>query len=264
MGAQAAPLKGVAVVSHHKNMTYLWAWLGVREVGTLEPKPGIEPSAGHLSALSAQLVRQPAKMVVRSAYQDGRASQWLCRSRAGPAVALPFTVGGNDKATDLFGLFDSTVALLLAVRASDLRRDRPRHLAPAFLAGLLVLSTHVPLGAQVLRKGIVFIDLAIAQIAALGVIVAGAVRGRSRRLAGAARRRRAALPAPCCSTGPSASGRRCRRRRSGSCSCSRRPPASCCWRRTRMAASTCATCWPGRSSGSATPQLGRAGGRDGR
>jgi len=44
---------------------------------------------------------------------------------------------------------------------------------PAFLAGMLVLVTHVPLGAQVLRRGIVFIDLAIAQIAALGVIVAG-------------------------------------------------------------------------------------------
>lgn len=45
--------------------------------------------------------------------------------------------------------------------------------APAFLAGILVLITHVPLGAQVLKRGIVFIDLAIAQIAALGVIVAG-------------------------------------------------------------------------------------------
>jgi zinc/manganese transport system permease protein len=44
--------------------------------------------------------------------------------------------------------------------------------APAFLAGLLVLATHVPLGAQVLKRGIVFIDLAIAQIAALGVILA--------------------------------------------------------------------------------------------
>ena len=46
-------------------------------------------------------------------------------------------------------------------------------LLPAFTAGVLVLATHVPLGAQVLRKGIVFIDLAIAQIAGLGVIVAG-------------------------------------------------------------------------------------------
>lgn len=46
---------------------------------------------------------------------------------------------------------------------------------PAFVAGLLVLATHIPLGAQVLGRGIVFIDLAIAQIAALGVIVAGAL-----------------------------------------------------------------------------------------
>lgn len=43
---------------------------------------------------------------------------------------------------------------------------------PAFLAGLLVLSTHVPLGQQVLSRGIVFIDLAIAQVAGLGVTVA--------------------------------------------------------------------------------------------
>jgi zinc/manganese transport system permease protein len=45
-------------------------------------------------------------------------------------------------------------------------------LLPAFLAGLLVLATHVPLGMQVLARGIVFIDLAIAQIAALGVMSA--------------------------------------------------------------------------------------------
>ncbi|MEO5573537.1 MAG: metal ABC transporter permease [Gammaproteobacteria bacterium] len=46
----------------------------------------------------------------------------------------------------------------------------PSILAPAMLAGLLVLATHVPLGAHVLKRGIVFIDLAIAQIAGLGVI----------------------------------------------------------------------------------------------
>lgn len=43
-------------------------------------------------------------------------------------------------------------------------------LGPAFAAGLLVLATHVPLGGQVLDRGIVFIDLAIAQIAGLGVV----------------------------------------------------------------------------------------------
>jgi zinc/manganese transport system permease protein len=45
-------------------------------------------------------------------------------------------------------------------------------LGPALLAGLLVTATHVPLGMQVLKRGIVFIDLAVAQIAGLGVIVA--------------------------------------------------------------------------------------------
>jgi len=43
---------------------------------------------------------------------------------------------------------------------------------PALVAGLLVTATHVPLGIQVLKRGIVFIDLAVAQIAGLGVIVA--------------------------------------------------------------------------------------------
>ena len=45
-------------------------------------------------------------------------------------------------------------------------------LLPAFIAGLLVTATHVPLGIQVLNRGIVFIDIAIAQIAGVGVIAA--------------------------------------------------------------------------------------------
>lgn len=109
----AAPLKGLNVVSHHKNMGYLWQWLGVREVATLEPKPGLEPSAGHLAALKAQLAKQPARLVVRAAYQDARASTWLADQARIPAVALPFTVGGNEQAKDLIGLFDSTLNLLL-------------------------------------------------------------------------------------------------------------------------------------------------------
>ncbi|MFN2310139.1 MAG: metal ABC transporter permease, partial [Gammaproteobacteria bacterium] len=56
---------------------------------------------------------------------------------------------------------------------NDLILD-PGLLLPAWLAGLLVLSSHVPLGQQVLARGIIFMDLAIAQIAALGVVVAHA------------------------------------------------------------------------------------------
>lgn len=44
---------------------------------------------------------------------------------------------------------------------------------PAFIAGLLVLATHIPFGMRVLQRGVIFADLAVAQIAGLGVIVAG-------------------------------------------------------------------------------------------
>ena len=115
---QAQPLRGMPVVAHHKNMTYLWSWLGIREVATLQPKPGVEPSGGYLSTLNAQLAQQPAKAVVRAAYEDPRASQWLSEHARIPAVVLPFTVGGNDKATDLFGLFDSSIELLLGAGAA--------------------------------------------------------------------------------------------------------------------------------------------------
>ena len=110
---QIAPLKGVTVVEHHKNMEYLLNWSGLKVVGTLEPKPGVEPSAAYLSTLLAQLQKQPAKMVLRAAYQDGRASQWMAEHARIPAVELPFTVGGNERARDLFGLFDDTVQRLL-------------------------------------------------------------------------------------------------------------------------------------------------------
>ena len=110
---QAGPLRGVAVVEHHKNMEYLLHWLGMREVGTLEPKPGVEPGAAHLSKLLQQQKQRPAKMVIRAVYQDARASRWLSERAGIPAVALPFTVGGHDHAKDLFGLFDTTVQLLL-------------------------------------------------------------------------------------------------------------------------------------------------------
>lgn len=48
-------------------------------------------------------------------------------------------------------------------------------IGPALIAGLLVVSTHVPLGQVVLKRGIIFIDLAVAQVAALGVIAAGSM-----------------------------------------------------------------------------------------
>jgi zinc/manganese transport system substrate-binding protein len=113
---EGAPLKGLPIVVHHKNMSYLVRWLGMREVGTLEPKPGLPPTATHMSELLASLARDPAKAVVRAAYNEPRAAEWLSERAKIPAVTLPFTVGGSERAKDLFDLFDDTLSRLLAVQ----------------------------------------------------------------------------------------------------------------------------------------------------
>jgi zinc/manganese transport system substrate-binding protein len=110
---QATPLKDVRIVVQHKGFPYLENWLGLREVAALEPKPGVEPTSSHLTAVLEKLQRQPARIVLRAAYSDGRASEWLAERAKIPAVAVPFTVGGSDKAKDLFSLFDDTVQQLL-------------------------------------------------------------------------------------------------------------------------------------------------------
>jgi len=110
---QAAPLRDAPIVVQHKAFTYLIAWLRLREIAALEPKPGVEPTVAHLSEVLALLQRQPAKMVLRAAYQGDRASQWIAERAKINAVVLPFTVGGDDAAKDLYGLYDDTIARLL-------------------------------------------------------------------------------------------------------------------------------------------------------
>jgi len=110
---EAAPLRGVPVLVHHASFAYLSHWLGLKEVGTLEPKPGVEPSSGHLSGLLARQQATPARMVLRTAYNQDGPSLWMSGKAGIPAVLLPYTVGGTPEAKDLFGLFDDSVQRLL-------------------------------------------------------------------------------------------------------------------------------------------------------
>jgi zinc/manganese transport system substrate-binding protein len=111
---QAAPLRGLPIVVQHKAFPYLQDWLGLKEVATLEPKPGVEPSVAYLGKLLAQVAANPPKLVMRAAYQSPQAAEWFGREAKVPVAVVPFTVGGSDKAKDLFGLFDDTVERLLA------------------------------------------------------------------------------------------------------------------------------------------------------
>lgn len=111
--ASAAPLRGMHVVTQHKAFPYLYDWLGVVEVATLEPKPGVEPAVSYLAQVMADVATQKPRMVIRAAWNSPQPAEWFSEHAHIPAVVLPFTVGGSDQAKDLFSFFDDTLAQLL-------------------------------------------------------------------------------------------------------------------------------------------------------
>ena len=111
---RAAPLRGVPIAVQHHSWPYLEGWLGMTEVATLEPHPGVPPSSGYLAQVLQKLGATPARFVIRAAYEDGRPSDFIAQRAKVPAVVLPFTVGGTPPATNLFTLYDDTITRLLA------------------------------------------------------------------------------------------------------------------------------------------------------
>jgi zinc/manganese transport system substrate-binding protein len=115
--AQAAVLKGVPVVVIHRDQRYLSLWLGLDELAAIEPRPGVPPSAGYLAGLVSRLGASPPRMILRNAYNDPKAAEWLSARINAPVVTLPFSVEGTPAAADLFGLFDDTLNRLNAAVA---------------------------------------------------------------------------------------------------------------------------------------------------
>lgn len=112
--AKAAPLKGKKIVVHHISWVYLNKWLGLQQIGALEPKPGVPPTSGHLSSLISTTKSAGTYAIVSAAYQDQKPARWLSERTGVPVVVLPYTVGGDAQSKDLFSFFDSTIDKLLA------------------------------------------------------------------------------------------------------------------------------------------------------
>jgi zinc/manganese transport system substrate-binding protein len=110
---KGAPLRGKRAITHHKSWVYLERWLGIEEVGNLEAVPGLPPTATHLSKLTKAFADGGADVIVRSPYQDGKASEWLAERTGITAVVLPLSIGGTNGATDLFSLYDEIIDRLL-------------------------------------------------------------------------------------------------------------------------------------------------------
>jgi len=109
---RSAALEGMRLASHHRSFSYLADWLDLDIVATLESKPGIPPSGAQLAALLEQLTPNPPAGVIRTPYENEKPSRWLSDRLDIPEIKLPFTIGGTDKAVDLFTLYDESLRML--------------------------------------------------------------------------------------------------------------------------------------------------------
>ncbi len=104
MGSRTVALKGQKVVTYHKSWSYVARWLGLEEVGYIEPKPGIPPTANHTAQLIQLMKQQGVKLiVVESFYSSGLASV-IGRQTGARVVSLPSDVGAT---SDIRRYFES-------------------------------------------------------------------------------------------------------------------------------------------------------------
>ena len=103
-------LRGVKVIEYHKNYDYLLQRYGMVLVGTLEPLPGIPPTAKHIESLISQA--QGVKFILQDVYHEKRTAQFVAQRLNAKVVILPHDVGAVPEAKDLFSLFDEILRRL--------------------------------------------------------------------------------------------------------------------------------------------------------
>ena len=106
-------LRDKRIVVSHNSWVYLESWLGLTQVATLEPKPGIPASSAHLSKVLTKLKQNPADMLLYASYQSDKSARWLTQKTATPAVALPLSPSKNET---LIQWFDRLLDQLLSVK----------------------------------------------------------------------------------------------------------------------------------------------------
>lgn len=110
---QMAPLRGTKVVTYHKSYSYLAERFGLRVVNTIEPKPGIPPSAAHVRDLVVQMKAEGVKLILLEPNRERKTPTFLAQETGAKVVLVLSMVGGSKEAGDYLALFDHIVKTLL-------------------------------------------------------------------------------------------------------------------------------------------------------
>jgi zinc/manganese transport system substrate-binding protein len=111
--AALAPFRGTKVVTYHKSFDYFLDRFGFELVSTLEPKPGLEPSAGHIRSLITRVKASGVKLVLAETFRAKRTPEHVARETGARVLFLPGSVGAVPQAGDYFSLLDHYVSQIV-------------------------------------------------------------------------------------------------------------------------------------------------------
>jgi zinc/manganese transport system substrate-binding protein len=109
----AAPLKGVKLVSYHPDMLYFAERFGMEAVGTIEIRPGIDPTPSHIAELEEQMKRDKVQIVVRELHYPAGLAETIANQTGAKLVELPAMAGGLADTRDYISFIDHNVRTML-------------------------------------------------------------------------------------------------------------------------------------------------------
>ena len=110
--AEMAPFKGNLITTFHRSWVYFVTRFGLKEFGTIEPKPGIQPSQGHVNELIREMKADKVRAMLVEEFRSHRFPDLIQQQTGAKAVYVPIAVGADPEATDYIKLFDVIVGRL--------------------------------------------------------------------------------------------------------------------------------------------------------
>jgi zinc/manganese transport system substrate-binding protein len=110
--AAAAPLRGTKIVTYHKSWSYVARWLGLQEIGYVEPKPGIPPTANHTAQLVDLMKKSGVRLVIVESFYPSTMARFVADNGKARLVSAPSNVGAAPAIKTYFDLVDAVLAAL--------------------------------------------------------------------------------------------------------------------------------------------------------
>jgi zinc/manganese transport system substrate-binding protein len=110
---QAAPLKGKRLVSYHPDLIYFVERFGMENFGTIEIRPGVDPTPAHVADLIQRMKQAKVEIVVRELHYPAGLAETVAKATGAQLVELPAMVGGVPAATNYIAFMDYNVQTMV-------------------------------------------------------------------------------------------------------------------------------------------------------